>query len=92
MAFPGLRCTKAALLVFGAGATLGLVVVSINLPAFARVASAAMALGIAALPFALVADRLRKARRRPPAPRRRRPAKARSRGNAPGRRRAPRRR
>jgi len=92
MAFPGLRHTKAALLVFGAGAVLGLVVVSVKLPGLARVASAAMALGIAALPFALVADWLRRARSRPPAPRRRGPAKSGKRRGAPTRRRSPRRR
>jgi hypothetical protein len=63
MAFPGLRYSKIALLVFGAGLVLGLVVVSVRLPGLARVASVAMALGIAALPVTLFADW----RRKPPA-------------------------
>jgi membrane protein implicated in regulation of membrane protease activity len=60
MAFPGWRYSKLALLVFGAGLVLGLVVVSVRLPGLARVASLAMALGIAALPVALIADWRRK--------------------------------
>jgi hypothetical protein len=56
MAFPGLRYSKLALLMFGAGLVLGLVVVSVRLPGLARIASLAMALGIAALPVALIAD------------------------------------
>jgi hypothetical protein len=51
-----MRYTKAALLVFGAGAVLGLAVVSAQLNAFARAASVAMALGIAALPLTIFAD------------------------------------
>ena len=51
-----LRYTKAALLVFGLGLVLGLVVVAGELPGFERVASGVMALAIVALPVALVAD------------------------------------
>jgi len=51
-----LRYTKAALLIFGLGLVLGLVVVAGELPGFERVASGVMALAIASLPFALVAD------------------------------------
>ena len=60
-----MRYSKWALLVFGAGALLGLAVVSAGLPRLGRVASATMAAGIAALPVALVADW----RRAPPKPR-----------------------
>ena len=51
-----LRYTKAALLVFGLGLVLGLVVVAGELPGFERVASGVMALAIVALPAAVVAD------------------------------------
>ena len=51
-----LRYTKAALLLFGLGLVLGLVVVAGELPGFERVASGVMALAIVSLPFALVAD------------------------------------
>jgi len=51
-----LRYTKAALLIFGLGLMLGLVVVAGELPGFERVASGVMALAIVSLPFALVAD------------------------------------
>ena len=60
MRWSKLRWTKIALLVFGAGGLLGLAVVSVPLPRLARVASAAMALGIASLPVALIADWRRK--------------------------------
>ena len=54
---PGrLRYTKSALLIFGLGLVLGLVVVAGELPGFERVASGVMALAIVSLPFALVAD------------------------------------
>jgi hypothetical protein len=89
MAFPGLRYSKWALLVFGAGLVLGLVVVSVRLPGFARLASLAMALGIAALPVAFVADWWRKA---PAAPTKRRRKSATGRRRAPSRQRTPRRR
>jgi hypothetical protein len=56
MAHGRLRYTKAALLVFGLGLLLGLVVVAGELPGFERVASGIMALAIVALPVALVAD------------------------------------
>jgi hypothetical protein len=51
-----MRYTKAALLVFGLGLMLGLVVVAGELPGFERVASGVMALAIVSLPVALVAD------------------------------------
>ncbi len=51
-----MRHSKRALLIFAAGGLLGLIVVSANLPGLARIASLAMAAGIALLPVALVAD------------------------------------
>ena len=51
-----LRYTKAALLIFGLGLVLGLVVVAGELPGFERVASGVMALAIVSLPVALVVD------------------------------------
>jgi len=56
MAFPRLRYSKRALLVFGAGLVLGLAVVSAGLDRFGPVASVMMALGIMALPVAVIAD------------------------------------
>ena len=54
---PGrLLYTKAALLIFGLGLMLGLVVVASELPGFERVASGVMALAIVSLPVALLAD------------------------------------
>jgi hypothetical protein len=85
MAFPGLRYSKAALLVFGAGLVLGLAVVSAELYGLARIASVAMAGGIAALPIALIADwRRRASAGAPPAKRRRKPT-ARKRKASPSR-------
>jgi hypothetical protein len=81
-----MRYSKSALLIFGAGMVLGLLVVGARLPGLARVASLAMAAGLVLLPFALFAD-WRQAfastvtRRKKPAPRKRRAA--------PTRRRAP---
>jgi hypothetical protein len=51
-----LRYTKAALLIFGLGLLLGLVVVAGELPGFERIASGVMALAIVSLPVALIAD------------------------------------
>ena len=65
MAFPRLRYSKSALLLFGAGLVLGLAAVSAQLNGLGRVASVAMALGIAALPVAAVADLRRIARPKP---------------------------
>jgi hypothetical protein len=80
MALSGLRYSKSALLVFGAGCVLGLIVVAVELPGLARVASLAMALGIVALPFALFADwrrRLPRPKRKSRGQRRASPAKRR---------------
>jgi hypothetical protein len=51
-----MRYSKRALLIFGAGGLLGLVVVSANLSGLARIASLTMAAGIALLPLAVIAD------------------------------------
>jgi len=51
-----MRYTKTALLMFGAGLVLALVVVAAELDRLERVASAAMALGIAAIPIGMVID------------------------------------
>jgi len=77
-----MRYTKTALLTFGAGLVLALVVVATETQGLARVASAAMALGIAALPVGMAVDwRLatrapRRSSRRRTKPRMRRPAPA----------------
>ena len=67
-----MRYTRYALLVFGLGLFAGLTVIAADLPVFGRVASGLMALGIAALPFTMLAD-WRRAAKPPP---QRRPAKA----------------
>jgi hypothetical protein len=76
-----MRYTKTALLMFGAGLVLALVVIAAELEGFERVASAVMALGIAGIPIGMAIDwRLAtRAAARPP----RRPAKPRSRRAPP---------
>ena len=80
-----MRYTKTALLMFGAGLVLALVVVAAELDRLERVASAAMALGIAAIPIGMAVDwRLAtRAAKRP----QRRPAKPRTRRAPPATRR-----
>ena len=51
-----MRCTKTALLAFGFGLLLGLVVIAAEIKSLERVASALMALGIAGIPIGMVAD------------------------------------
>jgi hypothetical protein len=51
-----MRYTKIALLAFGLGLLLGLVVLGAEIKSLARVASGVMALGIAAIPFGMLAD------------------------------------
>jgi hypothetical protein len=51
-----MRYTKTALLVFGAGLVLALVVIAAELDRFERVASAVMALGIAGIPIGMAID------------------------------------
>jgi len=76
-----MRYTKAALLTFGAGLVLALVVVATETQGLARVASAAMAIGIAAIPIGMAVD-WRLATRIPRRPARRR-GKPRTRHSAP---------
>ena len=51
-----MRWTKTALLAFGLGLLLGLVVLGAEIKSLARVASGLMAVGIAAIPVGMVAD------------------------------------
>jgi len=51
-----MRYTKIALLAFGFGLLLGLVVLGAEIKSLERVASGLMALGIAAIPVGMVAD------------------------------------
>jgi 4-hydroxybenzoate polyprenyltransferase len=51
-----MRYTKIALLAFGFGLLLGLVVLGAEIKSLERVASALMALGIAAIPVGMAAD------------------------------------
>ena len=51
-----MRYTKIALLVFGAGLVLGLVVVVAEIGVLARVASGVMALGLVGLPIGMAVD------------------------------------
>ncbi len=51
-----MRYTKIALLTFGAGLLLGLLVVVIEIDWLGRVASSLMALGLAAVPFGMIVD------------------------------------
>jgi drug/metabolite transporter (DMT)-like permease len=61
-----MRWTRIALLLFGAGLLLGLVVVAFELDPLGRIASWMMALGIGAIPAGILADWRR--RTKPPAP------------------------
>jgi hypothetical protein len=80
-----MRYTKIALLTFGAGLILALVVVATETQGLERVASAAMALGIVAIPVGIAVDwrRATRAPRRSPRPR----AKRRARRSVPAARR-----
>jgi hypothetical protein len=80
-----MRYTKSALLTFGAGLVLALVVVATETQGLERVASAAMALGIAAIPIGMAID-WRLATRPPRRPSRRR-SKPRTRRTTPAARR-----
>ena len=69
-----MRYTKTALLMFGAGLVLALAVIAAELDRFERVASAVMALGIAAIPIGMAIDwRLATRAARRPAKRRGKP-------------------
>ncbi len=76
-----MRYTKAALLTFGAGLVLALVVVATETQGLDRVASAAMALGIAAIPIGMAVDWRRATRAPRTSPGRR--GKSRTRRTAP---------
>ena len=83
-----MRYTKTALLMFGAGLVLALVVIATELDRLERVASAVMALGIAAIPVGMAIDwRLATRAARRPAKRR---GKPRTRRAAPATRHRPR--
>jgi hypothetical protein len=66
-----MRYTKRALLTFGSGLVLGLIVVVLGWDPIGRVAAGLMALGIVAIPIALIADWRAKTRPAPPPARRR---------------------
>jgi len=66
-----MRYAKMALLAFGLGLLLGLVVIVAEIKALERFASGLMALGIAAIPFGIIADLRRAAEARLHHPRRR---------------------
>ena len=51
-----MRYTKLALLTFGAGLTLALIAVAVDIVQMQRIASTAMALGIAAIPIGMAVD------------------------------------
>jgi hypothetical protein len=68
-----MRYTKIALLAFGVGLLLGLVVIVAEIRPLERVASGLMALGIAAIPVGMIADWRRLMNPPPRAPRRRAP-------------------
>jgi len=76
-----MRYTKTALLTFGAGLVLALVVVATETQGLERVASAAMALGIAGIPIGMAVDWRRATRAPRSLPGRR--AKPRTRRTAP---------
>jgi hypothetical protein len=71
-----MRLTKFALLVFGVGLLLGLTVVVAEIKSLQRFASGLMALGIAAIPVAMLADWRRAAKAARPASSRRPRARA----------------
>jgi hypothetical protein len=71
-----MRYTKIALLTFGAGLVLGLVVVVVDIAPLQRIASGLMALGLAAIPVGMIVDWRLATRpvRPPPKARRKTPA------------------
>src|SRR5262249_5708474 len=66
-----MRYTKIALLIFGCGLVLGLVVIAAEIRWLGRAASSLMAFGIAAIPIGMIMDWRRMAKAAKPAPRRR---------------------
>ena len=86
--------TKIALLTFGAGLVLGLVIVVSEIDWLDRVASGLMALGLAAIPFGMIVDWRLATKSAPQPPQRRgrtaaRPKAARPRSNPRPRKPAP---
>lgn len=81
-----MRYTKAALLTFGAGLVLALIVVAAEIDPMQRIASAAMALGIGAIPIGMAVD-WRLATRAPRSATRRRARNPTRRNVSPARRR-----
>ena len=71
-----MRNTKIALLVFGLGLLLGLIIVVAEIKPLERVASGLMASGIAAIPIGMIADWRRAAKVARRAPHRRARARA----------------
>jgi hypothetical protein len=72
-----MRYTKIALLVFGCGLVLGLVVVAVEIKWLQRPASGLMAFGIAAIPIGMITDWRRAVKAAIPASRKRAKAPAR---------------
>ncbi len=71
-----MRYTKIALLTFGVGVVLGLIVVVVDVAALARVASGVMALALFAIPVGMIADwRIATKSSRKPAKRRKTPTR-----------------
>ncbi len=81
-----MRYTKIALLTFGAGLVLGLVVVVVEINPLGRVASGLMALGLAGIPLGMILDwRLATKAVRKPAKKRAKSPTRRSTARQPGR-------
>lgn len=80
-----MRYTKLALLVFGAGLMLGVIVIAGDIDALARFASGLMALGISAIPFGIAFD-WRRAIRAAPQPAKKRAKRPVRRAPTPSRR------
>jgi hypothetical protein len=80
-----MRCTKIALLMFGAGLLLGLAVVATEIRWLERPASLLMALGIAALPVGMILDWRRATKPARPAVKKRAKTRTRRTGAAPRR-------
>jgi hypothetical protein len=85
-----MRYTKTALLMFGAGLVLALVVIAAELDGLERIASALMALGIAAVPIGMAVDWRLATRAAGPPPKRRGKPRARRAAAAVRRRPGPR--
>jgi len=83
-----MRYTKLALLTFGAGLTLALIAVAVDIVQMQRMASTVMALGIAGIPIGMAVDWRLATRAARPTPRRR--GKAGTRRNVTPPRRRPR--